>query len=55
MQREWAQRGHMGSMQGAHPYPMPQPMEVGHTTWVYVPFSFQTVVWVLLRPTRTDQ
>ena len=31
------------------------PGEVGHTTGVYVPYSFRTVVWVLLRPTRTDQ
>ena len=33
----------------------PSPGEVGHTTGVYVPYSFRTVVWVLLRPTRTDQ
>ena len=38
-----------------HPYPIPQPVKVGHTTGVYVPYSFRTVVWVLLRPTRTDQ
>ena len=38
-----------------HPYQIPQPVEVGHTTGVYVPYSFRTVVWVLLRPTRTDQ
>ena len=38
-----------------HPYPIPQPVKVGHTTGVYVPYSFQTVVWVFLRPTRTDQ
>ena len=38
-----------------HPYPIPQPVEVGHTTGVYVPYSFRTVVWVLLRPTRTNQ
>ena len=30
-------------------------VKVGHTTGVYVPYSFRTVVWVLLRPTRTDQ
>ena len=29
------------------------PGEVGRTTGVYVPYSFRTVVWVLLRPTRT--
>ena len=38
-----------------HPYPIPQPVKVGHTTGVYVPYSFRTVVWVLLSPTRTDQ
>ena len=38
-----------------HPYPIPQPVKVGHTTRVYVSYSFRTVVWVLLRPTRTDQ
>ena len=38
-----------------HPYPIPQPLEVGHTTGVYVPYSFRTVVWILLRPTRTDK
>ena len=27
---------------------------VDHTTGVYVPYSFRTAVWVLLRPTRTD-
>ena len=25
-----------------HPYPIPQPVEVGHTTGVYVPYSFRT-------------
>ena len=34
-----------------HPYPIPKSVEVGHTTGVYVPYSFRTVVWVLLRPT----
>ena len=33
----------------------PSPGKVGHTTAVYVPYSFWTMVWVLLRPTRTDQ
>ena len=28
-------------------------VKVGHTTGVYVPYSFRKVVWVLLRPTRT--
>ena len=31
----------------------PSPGKVGHTNGVDVPYSFQTVVWVLLRPTRT--
>ena len=32
----------------------PGPGKAGHTTRVYnVPYSFRTVVWVLLRPTRT--
>ena len=31
----------------------PSPGKVGPTTGVYVPYSFRTVVWVLLRPTRT--
>ena len=38
-----------------HPYPIPEPGKAGHTTGVYVPYSFRTVAWVLLRPTRTDQ
>ena len=33
----------------------PSPGEVDHITGVYVPYSFRTVVWVLLRPTRTNQ
>jgi len=33
----------------------PIPRYVGHTAGVYVPYSFRTVVWVLLRPTRTNQ
>ena len=31
----------------------PSPGEVGYTTGVYVPYSFRTVVWVILRSTRT--
>ena len=31
----------------------PSPGEAGHTTKVYTPYPFQTVAWVLLRPTRT--
>ena len=38
-----------------HPYPIPQPAEVGHATEVYVLYSFRTVMLVLLRPTWTDQ
>ena len=30
----------------------PIPERVSHTTGVYVPYSFRTVVWVLLSPTR---
>ena len=43
-----------GSHARCHPYPIPQPVEVGHTTRFYVPYSFRTVVWVLLHPTWTD-
>ena len=38
-----------------HPYPIPQPVKVGHTTGVYDPYSFRIVVWVPLHPTRTNQ
>ena len=38
-----------------HPYPIPQPVKVDHTTGVYDPYSFRIVMWVLLRPTRTNQ
>ena len=38
-----------------HPYPIPQPGKVGHTTEVYDPYSFQIVMCVLLCPTRTNQ
>ena len=31
----------------------PSPGKVDHTIGVYVSYSFRTVVWVLLRPTRT--
>ena len=30
-----------------HPYPIPHPIEVGHTTGIYDPYSFRTVVCVL--------
>ena len=55
-QREWARTRLLGPTQGAIPtHAIPQPGKVGHTTGVYVPCSFRTMVWVLLRPTRTDQ
>ena len=38
-----------------HPYPIPQPVKVCHTTGVYISYSFRIVVWVLLRSTWTDQ
>ena len=38
-----------------HPYPIPQPVKVGHTTGVYDPYSFRIVGWVLLHPARTNQ
>ena len=38
-----------------HPYPIPQPVKVGHTTGVYDPYFFRIVMWVLLRATRTNQ
>ena len=38
-----------------HPYPIAQPLKVGHTIGVYDPYSFRIMMWVLLRPTRTNQ
>ena len=38
-----------------HPYPIPQPVKVGHTTGVFTFNSFRTVGWVLLRPSWTDE
>ena len=38
-----------------YPYPIPQPVNVGHTTGVCVPYPSRTVVRVLLRPPITDQ
>ena len=49
-QRECARTG-LRSHARCHPYPIPQPLKVGHTTGVYVPYFFRTVVWVLLRST----
>ena len=37
-----------------HPCPIPQPVNVGHTTGVYDPYSFRIVMWGLLRPTWTN-
>ena len=53
-QRECARTG-LRSHARCHPYPIPQPVKVGHTTGVYDPYSFRIVMWVLLRPTRTNQ
>ena len=38
-----------------HPCSIQQPVKVGHTTGVYDPYSFRRVMWVLLRPLRTNQ
>ena len=38
-QRECARTG-LRSHLRCHPYPIPQPVKVGHTTGVYVPYSF---------------
>ena len=53
-QRECARTG-LRSHARCNPYPIPQPVKVGHTTGVYDPYSFRIVMWVLLRPTRTNQ
>ena len=53
-QRECARTGLMSHAR-CHPYPIPQPVKVGHTTGVHDPYSFRIVIWVLLRPTRTNQ
>ena len=53
-QRECGRTG-LRSHARCHPYPIPQPVKVGHTTGVYDPYSFRIVMWVLLRPTRTNQ
>ena len=53
-QREYARTG-LRSHARCHPYPIPQPIKVGHTTGVYDSYSFRIVMWVLLRPTRTKQ
>ena len=53
-QRECAQTG-LRSHARCHPYPIPQPIKVDHTTGVYNPYSFWIVMWVFLHPTRTNQ
>ena len=53
-QRECARKG-LRSHLRCHPYPIPQPTKVGHTTGVYDAYSFRTAMWVLLHPTRTNQ
>ena len=56
-QREWTRTGLIGPMWGAIPTQSHNlTTQPSHTTRVYIPlFFFRTVVWVLLRPTRTDQ
>ena len=53
-QRKYARTG-LKSHARCHPYPIPQPVKVGHTTGVYHPYSFRIVMWVLLRPTWTNR
>ena len=53
-QRECVRMG-LRSHARCHPYPILQPVKVGHTTVVYDTDSFLIVTWVLLRPTRTNQ
>ena len=53
-QRECA-RMSLRSHARCHPYPIPQPVKVDHTTRVYNPYSFRIVMWVLLHFTRTNQ
>ena len=54
VQRECTRTG-LWSHARCHPYPIPQPVKVDHTTGIYDPYSFRIVMWVLLRPTRTNQ
>ena len=53
-QRECAWTG-LRSHARCHPYPIPQPIKVDHTTEVYDPYSLRIVMWVLLHPTSTNQ
>ena len=48
-------KGTHGSHVMCHPYPIPQPIKVDHTTGVYDTYSFRIVMWVLLHSTRTNQ
>ena len=51
----WARMGRRSHAR-CHPYPLiPQPGKVSHTTGVYIPYSFQTVLWVLLHLKWIDQ
>ena len=53
-QRECARMG-LRSHAKCHPYPLPQPVKVCHTTGVYNPYSFRIVMVVPLHPTRTNE
>ena len=53
-QRECA-RMRLKSHVRCHPYPIPQPVKVDHTTRVYGPYSFRIVMWVLLHFTCQEQ
>ena len=48
-------KGTHGSHVMCHPYPIPQPIKIDHTTGVYDTYSFRIVMWVLLHSTRTNQ
>ena len=48
-QRECARTG-LRSHARCHPYPIPQPVKVGHTTGVYDPYCFRIVMGVLYVP-----
>ena len=55
-QREWARRGLISPMWGSIPTQSHNPKGWPHlTTGDYVPYSFRTVVWVLLCPTSTHR
>ena len=53
-QREYAWTG-LRSHARCHPYPIPQPVKVGHATGVYItPSFFRIVMWVVLRPIQSS-